>query len=42
MKIFEGKAVQHSSGRLDLGQKGQKQKFGFCVDVCDSILGQIC
>ena len=41
LKNFKGEAAQHSDGCFDSGQREQKQKFGFCIDKCDSTLGQI-
>ena len=40
-KNFKGEAAQHSDGCLDSGKRGQKRKFGFYIDACDSTLGQI-
>jgi hypothetical protein len=40
-KILRGKAAQHLNGCLDPGRKGQKRKFRFYIDTCDSTLGQI-
>ena len=40
-KNFKGETAQHSDGCLDSRRRGQKQKFGFCIDTCDSTLGQI-
>ena len=41
LKNFKGEAAQHSNGCFDSGQREQKRKFGFCIDKCDSTLGQI-